>query len=105
MLMSKMRRMRSVLISSRRFWLVHDAGIVDEHLQGPELVGRGEEGEDVGFLRHVALDGDGLAALRGDGRHHLVGGGCVGGVVDDDGVARRAELQRGWPGRCRGFRR
>src|SRR5262249_22682897 len=44
------------------------AGIVDQRGDRPERrVDRREHGHDIGFARHVALYGDGLAALRPDG--------------------------------------
>ena len=63
-----------------------DAGVVDEDVEPAErLLRLGEQALDVGLLRHVGLDGDGLAALAGDLGDDAVGPFLAGGVVDDDG--------------------
>ena len=51
---------------------VHDAGIVDQHLERAQLVGLREQAQHIRLARHIAADRDRLAALGRDRCHHLV---------------------------------
>src|SRR5262249_33452178 len=58
------------------------------------LLGLGEEPADVVGLRHVSLDGDGLAVLLGNALDNGVRTGLAAGVVDNDRSSLRRQLLR-----------
>jgi len=69
------------------------AGVVHEDVHvAVGFFGFGEEMFDVRFFCDVALDSDGLAALRGDFADDFVRAGFARGVIDDDGRAFGGEM-------------
>ena len=64
-----------------------NARVIDENIRrgGRRLFdGFGDEPGQWRPFRHVALHGDGFAAVRGDGADDLVRAGFAGCVIDDD---------------------
>ena len=67
---------------------LHDAGIVDQHVDAAERrLGRVEHARDRLRVADVGLGGDGAAAGLLDLADQRLGFGCAAGVIDDDGEA------------------
>ena len=72
-----------------------EARIVDEDVDRAErLDGLGHHLFHMVGVGKIAMDGDGLAALAGDGSHHTLSGLLAGAVVDGNGGALRGEADR-----------
>ena len=70
---------------------VVDAGVVDEHIDGAELLhGLRDERPDGIGIGEVGLDGNGLAAGSVDFGNDLFCVGLAAGIVDGDGSAAAA---------------
>jgi hypothetical protein len=75
---------------------LEDAGVVDQDVELAELAVDGTEDLlDVGFYRHVALDGDRPPACLDDRLHHAFGGRPARVVVHCDIIAASGREPRG----------